>query len=123
MLEVAVEDARRTRPSGGSGLERSDYKRIFEFRVGPGALTTGTRQHFQRLYDLPERVLPPEVLAAPSPSAQEAARTLVLGSAAALGVATEPDLRDYYRLAPARSQAAVAELVEAGELERVQVRG
>jgi len=63
------------------------------------------------------------VLAAPQPSADEAARRLVLGSAEALGVATEPDLRDYYRLAPARSQAAVAELVEAGELEQVQVRG
>src|SRR5690606_22475744 len=101
-LEKALEAPTRPRPSGASWWERSDVK---------------------RLCDLPERVLPPGVLAAPRPDAAEAARTLVLGSAAALGVATEPELRDYYRIAPARSQAAVAELVEAGELERVQVRG
>lgn len=122
-LEKALEAPTRPRPSGASWWERSDVKRICEFLFGTGVLTTGTRRHFERLYDLPERVLPPAVLAAPRPSAEEAARTLVLGSAAALGVATEPELRDYYRLAPARSQAAVADLVESGELERVQVRG
>jgi uncharacterized protein YcaQ len=38
-------------------------------------------------------------------------------------VATEPDLRDYYRLDPRRSQAAVASLVEDGVLEPVSVDG
>jgi uncharacterized protein YcaQ len=90
---------------------------------GMGLLTTGTRVHFQRLYDLPERVLPPEVIAAPAPSPEEAARRLVAQAAAALGVATEPDLRDYYRLGPEASRQAVAELVEAGELEPIAVRG
>jgi uncharacterized protein len=122
-LEKALEAPTRPRPSGASWWERSDVKRICEFLFGTGVLTTGTRRHFERLYDLPERVLPPAVLAAPRPSADEAARTLVLGSASALGVATEPELRDYYRLAPKRSQAAVAELADAGELEQVQVRG
>ncbi len=73
--------------------------------------------HFQRLYDLPERVLPPEVLAAHPADPEVSARALVLRAAGALGVATEPDLRDYYRLGPAQSQQAVAELVEAGALE------
>jgi uncharacterized protein YcaQ len=122
-LEKAVEAPTRPRRAGAWEWVRSDVKRICEYLFGTGVLTTGTRRHFQRLYDLPERVLPPAVLAAPQPSAEEAARTLVLGSAAVLGVATEPDLRDYYRLAPAHSQAAVAELVESGELEAVQVRG
>jgi len=122
-LEEALEAPTRPRPSGASWWERSDVKRICEFLFGTGALTTGARRHFERLYDLPERVLPPAVLAAPQPTAEAAARALVLHSASALGVATEPELRDYYRLAPKRSQAAVAELVEAGELEPVQVRG
>jgi uncharacterized protein YcaQ len=122
-LEKALEAPTRPRPPGASWWERSDVKRVCEYLFGIGSLTTGTRRHFERLYDLPERVLPPEVLAAPVPTADEAARTLVLGSAAALGVATEPELRDYYRIAPARSRVAVAELVDAGELEQVQVRG
>jgi uncharacterized protein YcaQ len=122
-IEKALEAPTRPRPPGASWWERSDVKRVCEYLFGIGSLTTGTRRHFERLYDLPERVLPPHVLAAPRPSADEAARTLVLGSAAALGVATEPELRDYYRLAPAHSRVAVAELVEAGELEQVQVRG
>jgi uncharacterized protein len=120
-LEVAL--GRPGRPAGGSWWNRSDIKRICEFLFGIGELTTATRRHFQRLYDLPERVLPPHVLAAPPVDPAEAARRLVAGSVAALGVATEPDLRDYYRLSPARSRQAVAELVEAGAVEPVAVRG
>jgi len=111
------------RPPGVSWWERSEVKRICEYLFGLGALTTGTRVNFQRLYDLPERVLPPEVLAAHPMDHASAARGLVRRSAQALGIATEPDLRDYYRLGPADSQRAVAELVEAGELEPVAVRG
>jgi uncharacterized protein YcaQ len=55
--------------------------------------------------------------------ADEGARRLITNSAVALGVATEPDLRDYYRLAPKASQRAVAELVESGTLEPVVVAG
>jgi uncharacterized protein len=122
-LEAALGGSSRPRPPGATWWERSDVKRICEFLFGLGRLTTGTRRHFQRLYDLPERVLPPEVLALPPVGAEEAARALVLRAASALGVATEPDLRDYYRLNPARSQTAVAELVEAGALQPVRVRG
>jgi uncharacterized protein YcaQ len=111
------------RPARGSWWDRSDVKRVCEWLFGIGALTTGTRRHFQRLYDLPERVLPPEVLGAPRPDPAEAARRLVAQAASALGVATESDLRDYYRLAPDRCRQAVAELVEAGEVEAVAVRG
>jgi uncharacterized protein YcaQ len=108
---------------GGSWWNRSDVKRICEYLFGIGELTTGTRVNFERRYDLPERVLPPEVLAAPAPEPAEAARRLIANAAAALGVASEPELRDYYRLGPAESRVAVAELVAAGELEPVEVAG
>ena len=111
------------RPKGVSWWERSDVKRICEWLFGTGRLTTGARVHFQRLYDLPERVLPPEVLARHPADPETSARELVLRAAGALGVATEPDLRDYYRLGPAQSQQAVAELVDGGALEPVVVRG
>ncbi|PRX51062.1 hypothetical protein B0I33_101215 [Prauserella shujinwangii] len=110
--------ARRT---PGAWWERSEVKKVCEWLFGIGQLTTGTRRGFERCYDLPERVLPPEVLAR-RVDAAEGARELVRRAATALGIATEPDLRDYYRLAPAASQRAVAELVEEGTLEPVRVR-
>jgi uncharacterized protein YcaQ len=110
------------RAAPGSWWNRTDTKRICEWLFGMGELTTGTRRGFERLYDLTERVLPAEVLAR-RVDADEGARELTARASAALGVATEPDLRDYYRLRPERSRQAVAELVEAGELEPVMVRG
>jgi hypothetical protein len=111
------------RPPGVSWWERSEVKRICEYLFGLGALTTGTRVNFQRRYDLPERVLPPAVLAQHPMDRHEAARGLIRRSASALGVGTLSDLRDYYRLGPEDTRRAVAELVEAGELEPVTVRG
>ncbi|QGK70934.1 winged helix-turn-helix domain-containing protein [Allosaccharopolyspora coralli] len=106
----------------GPWWDRTDTKRACELLFASGELTTGARNGFERLYDLPERVLPPEILAHDPPEA-DAVRALVERSARSLGVATEPDLRDYFRLKPAQSQRAVAELVEDGTLEPVDVRG
>ncbi|AEA26805.1 protein of unknown function DUF1006 [Pseudonocardia dioxanivorans CB1190] len=122
-LEDALGGRSTPRPSGATWWERSEVKRICEYLFGVGELTTGTRVHFQRRYDLPERVLPAAVLAAPPVPDDEAARRLVRKAVAALGVATEPEVRDYYRLGPERNSRALAELVEAGEVERITVRG
>ncbi len=102
----------------------SDGKSAVEWLFWSGELTTATRRGaFERVYDLTERVLPREIIEAPTPSDAEAQRALVLQAARALGIATEPDLRDYYRLPVADSKAAVASLVEAGELIPVTVEG
>ncbi|MGH3933519.1 MAG: winged helix-turn-helix domain-containing protein [Pseudonocardiaceae bacterium] len=119
-LERELGDGARRGP--GSWWNRTDTKRICEWLFGIGELSTGTRRGFERLYDLSERVLPPEVLGR-RVGAEEGARELIARAAAALGVATEPDLRDYYRLRPECSRQAVAELVETGELEPVLVTG
>jgi hypothetical protein len=88
-----------------------------------GRITTASRRGFERLYDLTERVLPRAVLDAPVPDTAEAQRQLLAISARALGIATEPDLRDYFRLRPEDSKARLAELVEAGALLPVAVKG
>jgi uncharacterized protein len=121
--ELGLAVARGKKPPGGWWWSRSDVKHACEWLFATGELTTGTRIGFQRLYDLPERVLPPEVLSAPPVSDEEAARQLMLRAATAHGLGTEPDLRDYYRLPPARSKGALAELVEEGLVEEVTVRG
>ncbi|WP_116706842.1 winged helix-turn-helix domain-containing protein [Actinomycetospora cinnamomea] len=122
-VEQVLGDAgdRRARAHGG-WWRRSDVKVACEHLFATGELTTGTRRGFRRAYELPERVLPPEVYAR-VPARDEAMRALVAKAAAVMGVATEADLRDYYRLPATECQAAVAELVDAGELEPVAVEG
>lgn len=120
--ELGLAEARAKKGPGG-WWNRSDVKHACEWLFATGELTTGTRRAFQRLYDLPERVLPPEVLSAPPVSDEEAARRLMLGAATAHGIGTEPDLRDYYRLPPERSKRALSELVEEGLVEAVTVHG
>ncbi|MEX7468724.1 winged helix-turn-helix domain-containing protein [Mycobacterium adipatum] len=111
-------------PRGRKGpwWDRSDTKWVAEALWSSGVLTTATRVGFARHYDLTERVLPPEVLAR-RVSDEEAVRELILRAAGALGVGTEPDLRDYFRLSPKQSKPAVAALVADGELEVVDGGG
>lgn len=111
-------------PRGRKGpwWDRSDTKWVAEALWSSGVLTTATRVGFARHYDLTERVLPPEVLAR-RVTDEEAVRELILRAAGALGVGTEPDLRDYFRLNPRQSKPAVAALVAEGELEPVEVAG
>jgi uncharacterized protein YcaQ len=118
---VERELAGPTARTPGSWWERSDVKKVCEWLFGIGELTTGARRGFERLYDLSERVLPPEVLRR-EVDAHTAARDLVERAARAYGIATEPDLRDYYRLSPAVTRQAVADLVEDGALEPVRVQ-
>jgi uncharacterized protein YcaQ len=94
--------------------EWGDTKRALEWLFWAGLITTATRRgSFERVYDLSERVIPPAILALPTPDEAEAHRRLVEKSARALGVATAGDLRDYFRLGVEETRTAVAELVEA----------
>lgn len=101
----------------------SDAKHALEWLFAAGLVAVAGRRGFERLYDLPERSLPEAVLAAPTPEKADAQRALVLTAARAMGVATERDLRDYFRLDPASSKACVAELVEGGALLPAEVEG
>jgi uncharacterized protein YcaQ len=106
----------------GPWWDRSDTKWVTEALFASGVLTTATRVGFARHYDLTERVLPPDVVAREVDD-DEAIRELTLRAATALGVATEPDIRDYFRLSPKQTKPALAKLVADGELEAVEVEG
>jgi len=100
-----------------------DGKIALEYLFWTGEVTAAGRQGFERLYDLTERAIPPEILALPTPAEDEAIRSLVARSAQALGIATEAELRDYYRLPVAATKRALQELVEAGLLRPAKVAG
>ena len=119
-IEAHVGEEQRGRK--GPWWDRSDTKWVTEALFSAGVLTTATRVGFARHYDLTERVLPPEVVAREVDD-DEAVRELSLRAAGALGVGTETDIRDYFRLSPKQSKPAIAKLVADGELEPVDVDG
>ncbi|WP_460356913.1 winged helix-turn-helix domain-containing protein [Mycobacterium sp. ZZG] len=119
-IEAYLESEPRGRK--GPWWDRSDTKWVAEALWSAGVLTTATRLGFARHYDLTERVLPAEVVGREVNEA-EAVRELVLRAATSLGVASEADLRDYFRLNARQVKPAIAELVAAGEIEKVDVQG
>ncbi len=120
---IAASDIAERPKKSGPWWDWSDHKRALEWLFWAGEVTSARRRRFERLYDLPSRVLPREAIEAPTPATEDAQRELIRIAARALGVAAEPDLRDYFRLPTGESKLRVAELVEAGELRPVSVEG
>ena len=136
LLEFVLDEVRERGPLRTSDLKAPERKRkagemwswseektALEYLFYAGQLCSARRVNFERHYDLPERVLPRHVLEAPTPTQEEAQRQLLLIAAKRLGVATEADLGDYFRLPRGESKARVAELAEDGALVRVKVEG
>ena len=116
-----IEDGPRVRT--GEMWDWSDAKKALEYLFWTGKIAVAERVNFERRYDIPERVLPAEVLAAPTPSEEESHRELLLLSARSHGVGTARDLADYYRLPLKSARKRLGELVEDGRLTEVAVEG
>ncbi|GJD52740.1 hypothetical protein OPKNFCMD_5507 [Methylobacterium crusticola] len=102
----------------------SDAKHALEWLFWAGLVAaTHRRGSFERVYDLPERVLPRAVLGLPTPRGLDARRTLLARAARALGIATADDLRDYYRVPAADVRLPIGQLIEDGTIIPVRVRG
>jgi uncharacterized protein YcaQ len=102
---------------------RSLPRWALECHFGRGAVAVADRlPNFQRVYDLPERLIDPQHLEK-SVSRKDAQRELLGLAAKSYGIATMRDLADYYRMSPREAAPRVAELVEAGDVYQVSVEG
>lgn len=138
LLATITEDGPATARDLDDGLPRtrnnwgwnwSATKGALEYLFFAGRLSVARRNTaFERVYDLPERVIPPDVLAMPVPSVADATTELIRRAARSYGVATEFDLRDYFRLQTSKVhqphlKPAIQSLVDSGELTPVSVEG
>jgi uncharacterized protein len=118
-LEIAEQ-----RDRSNWGWNWSRVKTILEWLFYVGEVTSAYRNaQFERVYDLPERVIPRSVLALPTPTPQESVTGLIRRAARALGIASESCLRDYFRTRLDMTRQAITTLVEDGDLIPVAVEG
>lgn len=83
--------------AGGPWWDWSEVKIAAEWLLDTGTAVCVRRAGWRRIYDLPERVIPKQLLDA-EPTDAECLAYLVGVAARALGVATHADLTDYHRL-------------------------
>ena len=114
-----ADPGKRTGPWWGYGKG----KIALEWLFATGKLAIADRRNFTRYYDLPERVIPADALAADAREKEDAQRSLLLLSARAVGVGTAADLADYYRIRMPDARPLLAELVGSGQLIEVAVEG
>ena len=93
---------------GGSWFEWSEPKVAVEHLLRSGHVVCVERRGWKRIYDLAERVIPPELLAV-DPSDHECRVELVRRAGRHLGVATRADLADYFRIGLREVESAVAD--------------
>ncbi|HWU33317.1 MAG TPA: crosslink repair DNA glycosylase YcaQ family protein, partial [Marmoricola sp.] len=105
------------------GWNWSEAKRALEYLFLAGELAiAGRTTQFERVYDLPERVLPEAAIQEPW-SREEAHRELARRASRALGIASANCVADYYRLSIAETKQALAHLAETGEVSPAKVEG
>lgn len=115
-------------PMAGPKRKPGDWHRsvprwALEYHFGFGKLAVANRlANFQRVYDLPERILDAQHLEH-TKSRDDCERELLRIAADAYGIATAKDLADYYRMTTRQVLPRLQELVEAGDIVPANVEG
>lgn len=121
---MASGDLEDPRPRNGEWWgSRSDGSVALDWLFRIGEVGIRRRRGFVKEFDVLDRIVPAEILALPTPSEEEAHRQLLRRAAASFGIGAAPDLIDYYRLPKRPAKERLAELVENGDLVKVEVEG
>jgi uncharacterized protein len=113
--------------NGGAWWDWSETKIAVEWLLDTGNVICSRRTGWRRVYDLPERVLPDDLLGA-EPSDDECVIRLARVAGCALGVVTRADMIDYQRLrhfshGPLKNDAAANDAAIAAGLTPVVIDG
>lgn len=123
-LEHLGDAIKRSKPAPGNMWNWTPAKKAVEHLFWQGRVSAVRNPAtFERSYVLPDRVLPPAVLARPRPGDDEAQKELLLLAARSHGVGTARDLADYHRVNIRVARRLVEELAADGALRRVEVEG
>ena len=109
----------RNEPWWGYGPGKAALEHLF----ARGDITAVRTGNFTRLYDIPERRIPPPVMNADPIDKHDAYRTLLRDAVRHHGIGTLHDVADYYRLHIPTARPILANMAEAGEIEQVSVPG
>ena len=115
----------------------SKGKRAIEFLFRQGRVAVAGRRHFERVYDIAERVIPQDVFRAAPPAPPDAKKALIVRAVAAMGVGTARQIAQYFHIdawwdrvtaqgrrpAPVKLETLFAELVEEKRLRQIRVEG
>lgn len=113
----------RVKKKNAEWWDWDDTKQALEHLFVTGQVAVTRRPDFGKLFDLPERVIPAEALAVPTPPDAEARKALVLQAARHLGIGTQQELAYFHWQNAAKVKPWLAELVEEGRLLQVAVEG
>lgn len=133
LIDTLLTHIRENGPARSADFERTDgvqsgwwnWKDEQTALVGlwmKGDLMVAQRHHFQRIYDLRERVLP-DWDDTRMPSLEAVYETFVLNTVNALGVTKAAWMADYFRLYKKVAQSVLEKLAKRGQLQTVRVEG
>jgi len=109
-------------PKGRGWWNWSSTKTLLEWLFYAGEVAVVRRNSaFERVFDLPERVLPPAIFTASPQPIEQAHLALVRRGAKALGVASARSLADYFRTGLPETKLAIKTLETTGELLPIEV--
>ena len=120
---IAASDLKTPGRRTGPWWDWNEAKYALEWLFRTGQVTARRRNSFEREYLLPEHAIPAHVLGTAPISEHDARVELLDRGANALGVATEGDIADYFRLKPAASKAAFRDLLDRQRIAPVSVEG
>jgi uncharacterized protein YcaQ len=109
---------------GGGGMWNwKPAKRMLDALWTAGELAIAGREQFQRLYDLPERVIPRRFLEAPIPDEAQFAQDAAVRAVKARGVLSAAGIVDHYRLAGGVGalRPHLEALVQRGQLRKLEL--